>query len=143
MKFKSRKNIIFQLMTLFFFGISSFSIYRIFSGGIENYEFEMAEILLLLCTLYILWTYFGTQYELNKTELIYKSGLIRGKIKIESINEVETNKNVWAGIRPATAINGILVKYKKYDDVFISPKNEERFISKLLELNTKITVTKN
>ena len=143
MKFESKKGIIFILITLFFSGMSSLFIYRIFSEGIECYEFKITEILLIFLTSYIFWLYFGTKYELSSNEFIYKSGPIRGKIKIENISEIITNKNVWAGIRPALAINGIIIKFNKYDDIFVSLKNNEKFIKKILEINSEIKITRN
>ncbi|MFI1743758.1 PH domain-containing protein [Thalassobellus sediminis] len=143
MKFKSRKDIIIHFLALGFGLISVFFISRIFSVGIENYDFTPAEIILFLSTSYILWLYFGTEYELTSKEFIYKSGPIRGKVNIENISEIITNKNVWAGIRPALSINGMLIKFNKYDDIFISTKNSEKFIEKILEINNEIKITRN
>ncbi len=81
MKFKSRKDILFQLLGFsiigFFVGIVLFSM---FSDGIENYIFKWTDIFMLVVVGFLIWFGLGTNYELTQTELKYKSGPIKGKI---------------------------------------------------------------
>lgn len=89
----------------------------------------------------LLWIYFDTSYLLTKEHLIYKSGPIRGKINIADIREVEANKTLYVGIKPALARKGLIIKYNKHDEIYISPSTNERFIKKLLELNGEVKVS--
>jgi hypothetical protein len=142
MKFKSRKDILFQLLGFsiigFFIGIILF---RIFSDGIENYNFMWTDIFMLTVAGFLIWLGLGTNYELTQTELKYKSGPIRGKIEIDKIHEIIKGKTLWSGLKPATARNGLIIKYEKYNEIYISPKTNDLFVKKILELNDKIKIT--
>ncbi|MGB5553196.1 MAG: PH domain-containing protein [Flavobacteriaceae bacterium] len=90
----------------------------------------------------LLWLYFGTNYELSKEDgLIYRSGPFNGKIKMNRITEIIKGKTLWVGFRPATARKGLILKYDTYNELYISPKTNERFIEKILEFNTEIKIT--
>jgi hypothetical protein len=142
MKFKSRKDILFQLLgfsiIVFFIGIILF---RVFSDGIENYNFMWTDIFMLTVAGFLIWLGLGTNYELTQTELKYKSGPIRGKIEIDKIHEIIKGKTLWSGLKPATARNGLIIKYEKYNEIYISPKTNDSFLKKILELNDKIKIT--
>lgn len=142
MKFTSRKDILFQLIGFsiigFFIGII---LYRIFSDGIENYNFMWTDIFMLAVAGFLIWLGLGTNYELTQTDLKYKSGPIRGKIEINKIHEIIKGKTLWSGLKPATARNGLIIKYEKYNEIYISPKTNDSFVKKILELNDKIKIT--
>jgi hypothetical protein len=140
MTFKSRRDTFFQFFT---FGFCAFCIglivVRIYAEG--KYEFMWTDILLILVTGLLLWLFFGTEYELTQSELTYKNGPFRGKIKLEKIHEITKGETMWSGMKPATARNGLVIKYGKYDEVYISPNTNDTFISKILELKTDIKIT--
>ena len=142
MKFKSRKDILFQLLGFsiigFFVGIVLFSM---FSDGIENYIFKWTDIFMLVVVGFLIWFGLGTNYELTQTELKYKSSPIKGKIEIDKIHEIIKGKTLWSGFKPATARNGLIIKYEKYNEIYISPKTNDSFVKKILELNNKIKIT--
>ncbi len=68
------------------------------------------------------------------------SGPIRGSIPIADINQVIKNTTLWVGLKPATARNGIIIKYGDYNELYVSPVNNEKFIDHLLEYNPDIAV---
>jgi len=138
MIFKSRKDILFHILII---GIVGMILFRIFSNGIENYEFIWTDILLLLVVGLLLWIYFGTEYELTEKELKYKSGPIRGRIEINNIKEIIKGKSLWSGLKPAMARNGLIVKYGKFDEIYISPKTNETFVKRIVEINKNIKIT--
>lgn len=142
MKFRSRQDILFQIIGIsvigFFIGII---LLRIFSIGIENYDFMWTDFLMFVVVAFLLWLGLGTNYELTQTQLKYKSGPIRGKNEIDKVHEIIKGKTLWSGLKPATARNGLIIKYEKYNEVYISPKTNETFLKKILELNNKIKIT--
>lgn len=89
----------------------------------------------------IFWIYFDTYYKIEKKELKYRSGFIRGKIEISNINEIVKGKTKWSGIKPALARNGLIIKFNKYDEVYIAPQNNEELISDLMKLNPEIKIS--
>jgi hypothetical protein len=142
MKFYSKKDIFFSIIIL---GINAFLI-GITIVGIINVEIGKGEywtlILILAIVGLLFWLYFGTNYELSKKDgLIYRSGPFNGKINTDRITEIIKGKTLWVGFRPATARKGLIIKYDKYNELYISPKTNELFISKILELNNKIKIS--
>ena len=89
----------------------------------------------------IFWIYYDTFYKIKKNELIYRSGFLRGKIEILTIKEILKGKTMWSGIKPALARNGLIIKFNKYDEIYIAPENNNELISDLLKLNSKIKIT--
>lgn len=141
MKFKSRKDILF---TLVIFGvlacITGLTILGMYKGEMDpNERWVLVPVSLAIGL--VLWLYFGTIYELKDNALIYKSGPFNGKINAVRIKEVVKDTTVYVGFRPATARNGLLVKYDTYNEIYISPETNETFISKLLEMNSEIKIT--
>ncbi|MCB9262184.1 MAG: PH domain-containing protein [Flavobacteriales bacterium] len=90
-------------------------------------EVIAAAVINILAILLISGFYFNTYYTLNNEYLFYKSGIMKGKIKLENITEIEVGKTVWVGIKPATAGKGLRVKYK-FGEIYISPKTNETFV---------------
>ncbi len=88
----------------------------------------------------ILWIYFDTFYKIEKNELIYRSGFLRGKIEVLNIKEILKGKTMWVGIKPALARNGLIIKFNKYDEIYIAPENNDELISDLLKLNSEIKI---
>nr|WP_321225641.1 PH domain-containing protein [uncultured Psychroserpens sp.] len=89
----------------------------------------------------IFWIYYDTFYKIEKNELIYRSGFLRGKIEILTIKEILKGKTMWSGIKPALARNGLIIKFNKYDEIYIAPENNNELISDLLKLNSEIKIT--
>lgn len=140
MKFKSRKGILFTglvySISLALIGIICF---RFLDSDNEPELFLWTDILLMLVPGFLLWLYYGTSYHLTTKVLKYKSGPMSGQIEIERIQEIVKGKTLWIGLKPATARNGLIIKYDKYSEIYISPKTNDLFIQHLLKLNKGIT----
>lgn len=141
MKFNSRKDPLFQLVT---FGVSFILCVVVFTRITSDTPlfgaFLLGDIVGVLVVAYLLWVYFDTSYELTETSLKYKSGLIRGSIATEDIRVVIKGKSLWSGIKPATARKGLIIKYKGFQEIYISPETNDSFVEKLLELNKEIRI---
>ena len=141
MIFKSRKGtyfivVIFLLTFLFLAKI----IFKVISENTTNMFDVIVSIGHSLILGFFLWIFFDTKYELTETELRYKSGSIKGQIKLNEINEVELRKYLWSGTRAATAFGGVIIKFRKYDEVYISPHTNELFVKELIIRNSKIKI---
>ncbi|KAA8485409.1 PH (Pleckstrin Homology) domain-containing protein [Arcticibacter tournemirensis] len=97
-------------------------------------------IVILAVIAFFVWVRFGTYYVIKESQLLYRSGPIRGSIDIQSVHTLIKNKTLWVGTKPALARKGIILKYNKYDDIYISPKNKDQFIAELLKRNNNIQV---
>jgi hypothetical protein len=96
---------------------------------------------LLLPLVLISWIYFDTSYKIENDKLFYRSGFLRGKIDILTINEIHKGKTMWVGLKPALAKGGLIIKYNKYDTIYISPENNNEIVSDLLNLNPGIKIS--
>ncbi|WP_293895374.1 PH domain-containing protein [Flavobacterium sp.] len=135
MNFKSRKDVLFYGII---YGIALFiitmAILEINKNGFERYGI-WTYIFFIAVIGFIIWTLNSTKYVLTNTYLNYQSGFITGKIQIDSIHTIINGKTMWSGLKPATARNGLIIKYNTYDEIYISPKTNETFVSEILKLN--------
>ncbi|UOB16099.1 PH domain-containing protein [Abyssalbus ytuae] len=141
MKFESKKDIFFTATIL---GLNTFLIgviiFWLISDRMEKQEY-WGMFLISGVVVLLFWLFFGTGYELSEEGLIYKSGPFNGKISISRIREIVKGKTLWIGFRPATARKGLIIRYDEYNEIYISPKTNDTFIKKILELNSKIKIT--
>ena len=140
MKFKSRIDLLFG--TIFFCSILVLIfpiIAYIYSKGITN-EFIYIFVIHTLILIFLFWIYFGTNYELTKEKFIYKCGPIKRAIDINRINKIIKDKTLWVGVKVATSRKGLIVKYDKHKEIYISPRTNKSFIDKILEINNKIKI---
>lgn len=101
-------------------------------------------VLLPLLAVFLLpiWLWFDTFYQIGNAQLKYRSAFIRGSIDISNIREVIVDKTWFVGLRPALAFKGLIVKYNRWDEIYISPEKETVFFEELLKVNPKIKITK-
>lgn len=99
-------------------------------------------IIILICAIILLWVLLDTKYVIDHSNLYYYSGPIRGKIDIFNINTIEQQKGwfVNSSLKPALGNNGFIIKYNKFDDIYVSPRDKQRFVEALLDLNPQIII---
>ena len=88
----------------------------------------------------LLWVYFDTYYIIEGQKLKYHSAFIKGEIEINKIKEIVKGKTVWVGIKPALASKGLIIKFNKFDEIYISPTSNEMMISDLIDINPNIII---
>src|SRR5690606_20902493 len=108
--------------------------------NLKSYDYWGLSLIFLIIGL-LLWLFFGTNYELKNDKFIYRSGPMSGKIDIKRIVEIEKGKTLWVGYRPATARKGLIIKYDKYNEIYISPETNAAFIEYLLAIKSDIKIT--
>ena len=96
--------------------------------------------LIALFVAYLLWVWVDTYYEIKEGGVFYKSALIKGTIEINSITQLIKNQTLSSGTRPALSNNGIIIKYNRWDEIYISPDELDAFINDLLLTNKEIRV---
>lgn len=140
-KFKSRKDLFFTTVILgSVMFLSGFSIFGVVFGWIEKADFWILIPFAAIIALF-LWIYFGTHYSVTDTELIYRSGPLRGTIQIQKIREIVRGKTLYSGLKPATAAKGLIIRYGKYDEIYISPDSNASFIAEVLQRNAQIRIS--
>ncbi len=92
--------------------------------------------LALLC-----WIISKTFYEIkNDSLLICKSGPFKKKIQIKNIKRIEFHNgliipSLW---KLSLSDKGIIIFYNQFDEIYISPKNKEKFLTEILKINPTI-----
>ena len=138
-KYKAKRKGFIHILILFF-GLLPIIVYLI---GRDEFNARPYFIIPLLIPLaLILWIYIDTYYEIKDNYLIYRSAFLRGKIDIHKIREIQKNKTLWSGVKPALSKNGLIIKFNKYDEVYIAPTDNEEMVDDLISINPKIQVSK-
>jgi len=97
-------------------------------------------LLLLVPIVLIIWPYLDTQYQIDGQMFKYKSAYIKGEIEINKIRSILKGRTRWVGIKPALATGGMIIKYNRFDDVYVAPVSNEALIRGLLAINENIQV---
>lgn len=80
-----------------------------------------------------------TQYIINENQLVVKSTwIVNERIDISKITKIEKSNSILSS--PALSLDRLLVRYNKYDEVLISPKEKKEFIDELLKINPAIEI---
>ena len=133
MLFRAKKDytflIVFLFVLLLYSGISLFTI-------IYEDDYSVIWVFLIVLTflaLLFISIYKTTYFRLDQHNLFYKCLIFKKEIPYSAIKKVEKQQGIYAGVKFSTAWKGIIVHYNKYDELLISPENEEIFIVKIQE----------
>lgn len=140
MLFKTKKDFTFLFVFLFVFIL--YTVISIFSIVYEkDYSviWQFSSVLTFLAFLFFS-IYKTTYFRLDDDYLFCRSLVFTKRIPYSSIRKVEKQKGIYAGIKFSTSWKGLVVHYNKFDEILISPENDEFFIEKL---NEKIQSSRN
>jgi hypothetical protein len=105
-------------------------------------EFAVSGIILTLIFALFYWFWTGTHYTIIRDLLIIKCGPFKWKIDIHDIRQVKVGQLSIGGlIKPTLAWKSMELKYKKYGTMHISPKNPDRFLGILKNINQEMNVS--
>jgi hypothetical protein len=80
-----------------------------------------------------------TRYIINENQLIVKSMfIVNERIEINKIRKIEKTNSILSS--PALSLDRIAVRYNKFDEVYISPREKQLFVEELLKINPEIEV---
>ncbi|MBI1184838.1 hypothetical protein GC194_11225 [bacterium] len=96
-----------------------------------------------LVVAFLLWIWLKTEYIIDGDQLKCQAGPFTAKFAVSDIKKVDMSKRMWSGYRPALSFDGMVVYYHKYDEIFISPKDKEGFLSVLKRMNPTIEIVGN
>ncbi len=116
-------------------------IYPIFRSIVSITKGEWIGYLgIVLCFLIIVFISKSTRYIIAENQLIVKCMfIINNRIEISKIKKIEKTNSLLSS--PALSLDRIAIKFNKYDEVYISPKERQKFIEDLLKINPEIEVT--
>ena len=135
MKFKSRKDWLF--LTVIFGTIALCA--ALVTGAVMNDGERFGSVVAIatvtgLVSWLLLSVLLSTRYSVDEDYIYYKAGPFKGKVEIQSIREIQVGKSMWTGLRVATAMDGLIIRYDQYNEVYISPDSNSSFIEKLKQV---------
>jgi hypothetical protein len=134
MKFNSAKGFVFPAVIVILVIMAVLSLVA---------QVYLAAFIIGLVLLLFIWMLYNTYYVIKDNQLLYRSAFLKGVISIDAIYEIERNKTMYAGLKPALATKGLIVKYNKYDDIYLSPKDADGFVEALIQINPAIKIMLN
>ena len=140
MKFKSRKDTFFNVVIYTVLFVLCIPLYISIFKSSQTTENIIGIITIIASILLIIWIFHRTHYEIRNNNFKYRSGPIYGTIEISSITKIIKGKTMWVGLKPATAKNGLIIKYNNFNEIYISPETNELFISEVLKQNNAIII---
>ena len=124
------KSIILFLLAVFIVG--EVSIYQ----NENTFEAVMFGLIFLLIIIFLIAAIFTTHFTFESDHLLCKYSFWKHKIPYATIKKIERQESVlYGGWKMSTAIKGLIITYNSYDELLISPENEDAFI---LMLNSKL-----
>jgi len=140
MLFKSRKDNLFTFMVAALLLLFVWITYVVLQKETLQQADYISISIIGIVAFFILWTFTTTNYTITPTHFNYKSGVFRGSIKLQNIHTIIKGQTMWVGLKPATAQNGLIIKYNKYEEIYISPETNETFITEILKYNPEINI---
>ena len=135
MRFKTKvdwfyKSIILFLLSVFLVG--EVSIYQ----NKKTLEAIIFGLIFLLIISFLIAAILTTHFTFESDHLLCKYSFWKHKIPYETIKKIERQQSfLYGGWKMSTAAKGLIIHYSSYDELLISPENEEEFI---IMLNSKI-----
>ena len=124
------KSIILFLLAVFIVG--EVSIYQ----NENTFEALIFGLIFLLIISFLIAAIFTTHFTFESDHLLCKFSFWKKKIPYETIKKIERQESVlYGGWKMSTAIKGLIITYNSFDELLISPENEDEFI---INLNSKI-----
>ena len=98
--------------------------------------------IMITIVLALVWILLDTKYILKENKIFYNSGPFRGAIAIDSIKKIERHSGLMVPVtfKPALNTKGLIIHYNSFDDIYISPNQEDLFIEELLKVNPDIEI---
>jgi hypothetical protein len=115
-------------------------LYPLFLGVQSIIEGKWIGFLLFFGVLFFIWFISKTtSYIIKEDELQVKSMfVVNQKIEISKIRKIEKSNSILSS--PALSFDRIVIRFNKFDDIYISPKQKLAFIDELLSINSSIEV---
>jgi hypothetical protein len=98
--------------------------------------------IMITIVLALVWILLDTKYLLKENKIFYNSGPFRGSIAIDSIKKITHHSGIIVPVtfKPALNTKGLIIHYNSFDDIYISPKQEDLFLEELLKINPNIEI---
>jgi hypothetical protein len=115
-------------------------IYSIVGIVIISSDGNYSELIVLAVVWVLQGTFFyiflrTTFYTIDEEQLVCHIFGFKKRIRLSEIRRIEPQKGFYAGLKINTAWKGIVVSYGKWDEILISPAQEQLFIEMIKAKN--------
>ena len=100
----------------------------------------LGKVFLFVCVSPVIWMWFRTGYNIEDTKIKVRCGPLKWTININDIQQIHKVKTLFSS--PALSINKLKITYGKYNEICISPKNEDDFLRLIMKENPRIQLDK-
>ena len=135
MRFKTKVDWFYKSIILFLLAV--FIVGEVLIYQKENtFEAVIFGLIFLLIIIFLIATIFTTHFTFESDHLLCKYSFWKHKIPYATMKKIERQESViYGGWKMSTALKGLIITYNSYDELLISPENEDAFI---IKLNSKI-----
>ena len=106
-------------------------------GGFSLGDSWFASFLLWAMTIYMFSLTFLTRYVIEGESLtVFYGFFMKRRIPVSTISSVRSTRSPLAS--PALSLHRLSINYNKYDEILVSPKDQEAFVAMLKALNPHI-----
>ncbi len=100
-------------------------------------------ITLIVSTALIISIFFNTYYSLDNQYLYWQKGPFGGKVSLDSIRSIKkakSSREISSVVKPILSSKPLLIRYNKYDEIPVSPQDENKFIEAIQKNNQEIEI---
>ena len=135
MRFKTKVDWFYKSIILILFAVFIVGEVSIYKDN-NTLEAVIFGLIFLLIISFLIAAIFTTYFTFESDHLLCKYSFWKHKIPYATIKKIERQESVlYGGWKMSTAAKGLIIHYNSYDELLISPENEEEFI---LMLNSKL-----
>ena len=135
MRFKTKVDWFYKSIILILFAVFIVGEVSIYKDN-NTLEAVIFGLIFLLIISFLIAAILTTHFTFESDHLLCKFSLWKKKIPYATIKKIERQESVlYGGWKMSTAIKGLIITYNSFDELLISPENEEEFF---IMLNSKI-----
>jgi hypothetical protein len=140
MVFKSKIDWFFKGFILLFFGIGIVGAIFLAKSNENSKDIVFFQVFFIGLAIFFYVLKITTNYTFKDDFLYCRSVIFHKSLPYSSIRKIEVGTKLYGGLKFSTSLQGLVIHYNKFDDLFISPENPELFIEKLVALNPSISI---
>jgi len=140
--FEAKKDKLFSVIFYGLFALFLFLMLFIFKQESTNQKW-IGFFIVTFVFLMLIWIWYVTDYKIINTILTIRSGPLTKNIPIRSITKIQKGKTKWVGYKLGLSTGGLIIYYNKYDEIYITPQNQDKFCKQLKLVNKNIEIAKN
>ena len=127
MVFKSKIDWFFKGIILLFFGIGIVGAIFLAKSNDSGKDIVFFQVFFIGLAVFFYILKRTTNYTFKDDLLFCRSVIFHKSLPYSSIRKIEVGTKLYAGLKFSTSLQGLIIRYNKFDDLFISPENQELF----------------